>query len=332
MMIRKSDIDAVFTYDGTTDTYTVTSTLGETVLSGIEKVRLKDLTTVDIETLVEQPLPPQDPIGPEVTPPTAPPETQIFVVAGQSNAGRVWTANSLEDVIEQNNLDAKVVHSLRGATSIAPKDNQLDWYPFDDGREDTGELTRTLLSDIDAIMAENPGATLAGILWVQGESDVSYANQYQANLTGLHSLLVERYGTEFNFTVSQLSENMEWYTATSGQLALSQAQADFVAATPGTSLLDPDDAIARLGHTPQETVADAIHFNYDGLSITFEKPGANGTLVQETYIDTGTTDPVPLPDPTPTTDPDPNAVVDAGTGTLLAQTLNNSRLTEKPLR
>jgi len=177
----------------------------------------------------------------------------------------------------------------------------LDWYPFEDGRDDTGELTRTLLNDIDTVLAESPETELAGILWVQGESDVRYADQYQTNLTGLHTLLVDRYGTDFNFTVSQLSENMAWYSGNARQLELSQAQADFVATTPGTTLLDPDEAIALLGHTPQEAVSDAIHFNnlgadaigysfltqfYDGLFTTYEKEGLDGTLVQETYVDT----------------------------------------------
>ena len=32
----------------------------------------------------------------------------------------------------------------------------------------------------------------------------------------------------------------------------------------GTTLLDPDDAIADFGLSPQEAVADAIHFNNAG--------------------------------------------------------------------
>ena len=147
---------------------------------------------------------------------------------------------------------------------MAPKDDKVDWYPFEDGRDDTGELTQDLLTSIEQKLANNPDMELAGVLWVQGESDTGYADQYQANLTELHRLLTESFGDDFVFTVSQLSENMDWFQGYSGQLAIQEAQEAFVDATDGTTLLDPDDAIAAYGLSPEEAVADAIHFNDDG--------------------------------------------------------------------
>ena len=199
--------------------------------------------------------------------------TDIFVVAGQSNAVGIKDHNSLQEIIAANGLDAEVVTVARGGTSMFVRTNTWDWYPYEDTDPLTGELTDELFTTIAAKLAEDPANRLAGILWVQGEADASYdpSQQYQAYLTEFHRRLVESFGSEFNFTVSQLSENMEWYTGRLGQVFLTNAQADFVSASTGNvTLLDPDDAIADVGLTPAQAVSDYIHFgNYGADAIGY---------------------------------------------------------------
>ena len=200
--------------------------------------------------------------------------TDIFVVAGQSNAVGIKDHNSLQEIIAANGLDAEVVTVARGGTSMFVRTNTWDWYPYEDTDPLTGELTDELFTTIAAKLAEDPANRLAGILWVQGEADASYtpSMQYQAYLTEFHRRLVESFGSEFNFTVSQLSENMAWYTDRLGQVNVTNAQAAFVAASSGNvTLLDPDDAIAAVGLQPSQAVSDDIHFgNYGADAIGYE--------------------------------------------------------------
>ncbi len=199
--------------------------------------------------------------------------TDIYVVAGQSNAVGIKDHNSLQEIIAANGLDAEVVTVARGGTSMFVRTNTFDWYPYADTDPQTGELTDELFATITAKLAEDPTNRLAGILWVQGEADASFhpSQQYQTYLTEFHSRLVASFGSEFNFTVSQLSENMAWYTGRLGQVFLTNAQADFVSASTGNvTLLDPDDAIADVGLTPAQAVSDDIHFgNYGADAIGY---------------------------------------------------------------
>lgn len=97
---------------------------------------------------------------------------------------------------------------------------------------------------------------IAGIIWVQGESDqADYAN-YAANLTAFIGDVRATYGASIPFYLSALSDNRAANSG-AGFDGVRAAQAQVDASVTGTYLINTDAAAFAIG-------ADGIHFNADG--------------------------------------------------------------------
>lgn len=211
--------------------------------------------------------------------------TPLYIVAGQSNAERIDRYDSLIELLNENSTNAQYASFVVGGTSLAPSDGGFDdWYPFDDGDPRTGELLEGLVDTIEAALDADPDVYLAGILWVQGEADAKSgrSSEYEVRLQGLYDRLTEEFGSEFNFTVSTLSENMTFYRGYDEQLVVSQAQQSFAETNENVSLIDPDMAIALARLLPSDGAEDRIHFSEagaDAVAALFLAQFDNGTFV-----------------------------------------------------
>ena len=97
---------------------------------------------------------------------------------------------------------------------------------------------------------------IAGVIWVQGESDqADYAN-YAANLTTFIGDVRATYGAGIPFYLSALSDNRAANSG-AGFDGLRAAQAQVDASVTGTYLINTDDAAYAIG-------SDGIHFNAAG--------------------------------------------------------------------
>lgn len=104
----------------------------------------------------------------------------------------VTFAKSLTEATDRAVL---LVPCARGDTSFHPKNG----YTWDiDDTKTRRNLYREAVRSIDAALAQNPGSTVAVVLWHQGESDVPLtpAPVYQRKLDALFDDLRVRYGAE----------------------------------------------------------------------------------------------------------------------------------------
>ena len=118
----------------------------------------------------------------------------------------------------------------------------------------------TINDGIAAIEAANPNetVTLAGMIWVQGESDAdttANANAYEANLANFISDIRLTYGSDLDFAVAQLSTSQ---TALNSQLlaTIRSGQANVAANDPNTLLINSDEFYEGQG--------DGLHYNANG--------------------------------------------------------------------
>ena len=196
--------------------------------------------------------------------------TPLYIVAGQSNASRLRANNSLEAYIDANSISAQVLNISIGGTSITQDYTKEDWYPFDDGDPETGELTQQLLLESAETLANDPELHLAGILWVQGERN-TYSDgrpeEYEAHLSQLHDVFRSSLGDTFVFTVAQLSENMERHAGKASATTVMEAQANFASRHDNVNLLDPDIAMALSGIQPRDGADDDVHYSRAGSDV-----------------------------------------------------------------
>jgi len=118
----------------------------------------------------------------------------------------------------------------------------------------------TVNDGIAAIQAANPSetVTIAGMIWVQGESDadtLANANAYEVNLTNFISDIRLTYGSDLDFAIAQLSTSQ---TALNSQLlaTIRNGQANVAANDPNTLLIDSDEFYEGQG--------DGLHYNANG--------------------------------------------------------------------
>jgi len=118
----------------------------------------------------------------------------------------------------------------------------------------------TVNDGIAAIQAANPGetVTIAGMIWVQGESDAdttANANAYEANLVNFINDIRLTYGADLDFAIAQLSTSQ---TALNSQLlaTIRSGQANVAANDPNTLAIDSDAFYEGQG--------DGLHYNANG--------------------------------------------------------------------
>ena len=157
----------------------------------------------------------------------------------------------------------------------------------------------TVNDGIAAIQAANPGetVTIAGMIWVQGESDAdtfANANAYEANLANFISDIRLTYGSDLDFAVAQLSTSQ---TGLNSQLlsTIRSGQANVAANDPNTLVIDSDAFYEGQG--------DGLHYNFNGqvalgnaLAVAFQAvaeppapPVQEITVVNSASIAFGTT-------------------------------------------
>lgn len=233
----------------------------------------------------------------------------IFVVAGQSNASRVRHKAQLEKYLKENGIDAKIVYHTPGGTSLAASggsggtDN--DWYPFEDGRDDTGENVDILFDAIDKTLEREEGSYVAGVLWVQGEADgarSSRSSEYFTNLQKLYQLFTENYGEEVNFTVAQLEEKFPYFSEKSWaepfKKQVQDAQAKLARDYENVTLIDPGDLAKEAGlnwdlyrkSNPLGAREDGIHYSPPlaklvGKAFMDQFFGDNAAPIKRSYLD-----------------------------------------------
>ncbi|MEM7597121.1 MAG: sialate O-acetylesterase [Pseudomonadota bacterium] len=164
----------------------------------------------------------------------------LYVVAGQSNAVRLERYESVEEAIIERDSDAKVIHVSQGGTSLSPRQNRNDWYPFEDNDPNTGELYVELVSAIGAELATGE-YHLAGILWLQDGADANErdAPNYETNLQGLVDGLRGEFGDDFTFTIVETSEVTPGYQEALESGDFSDARFEF-----GETISDAQNAVA----------------------------------------------------------------------------------------
>lgn len=118
----------------------------------------------------------------------------------------------------------------------------------------------TVTAGLAAFDADNAlsgySTRIAGIIWVQGESDQGDYTRYAANLTTFITDIRANYGADLPFYFSALSDNREANTGT-GFDGLRAAQAQVASSVTGAYLINTDDAAYVIG-------SDGIHFTASG--------------------------------------------------------------------
>ena len=199
----------------------------------------------------------------------------LYVVAGQSNAVRIFSTGAFQDALDARGTDEIGIVSAENGQSLYPSQIYNDFYPFDDNDANTGELYRDLIDDINAELNANSEVYLAGIFWLQGEEDANssvYGPDYYTNLHELYSNLVDIFGGGFDFVISALSS----YAAAAGWEPawdiVRTAQEDLAAEYENVHLIDPDEMIDGEGYTTNQVFDDDVHYEdlaYDWLAQSF---------------------------------------------------------------
>lgn len=202
--------------------------------------------------------------------------TPVYVIAGQSNARRFDSTGIFSGAVADRGIVGNVLRITEGGTTLEPRTNRNDWYPFDDGDPATGELVETLLGAIRTSLAASPDNYLAGFIWMQGESDANskfYSDDYQQKLQGLYDVVSAEFGKDFPFVVVHLSDfapgiknaNVgDWET-------VSMAQAAFAASNSNTVLLDADGIANANGISIGNMFRDNFHFQDSVYSLLTER-------------------------------------------------------------
>jgi VCBS repeat-containing protein len=221
----------------------------------------------------------------------------LYVVAGQSNAVRIFSTGAFQQVLDDRAAGEIGIVSAENGQSLYPSQIFNDYYPFNDGDANTGELYRDLVDDINAELNANSQVYLAGIFWLQGEEDASssaYGPDYSVNLHELFHNLVDLFGGGFDFVISALSNyaaaagsEPAWNTVRAAQEALANEYGH-------VHLIDPDHLIDVDGYTAGQVFDGDVHYKdlaYDWLAERFFSLfPVGGNTPPEAMADAFTTD------------------------------------------
>lgn len=199
--------------------------------------------------------------------------TPIYVVSGQSNATRLGDAGSLQTVLDERGIEGEVIVSAEPGRSLGADVNANDFFPFEDGNDNTGELFRDLLQNVRDALTSNSDSYVKSFLWLQGESDATFGRltpDYRENLREFVTRLREEFGEDFNFTIVQLADNIPAAGPRGSRWdAVQQAQQDVADEFDFVTIISPDqvleDAGLSFGGPGPSGLADGIHYNRDGF-------------------------------------------------------------------
>jgi len=109
---------------------------------------------------------------------------------------------------------------------------------------------------LEALQAANPGAkfVVAGMIWMQGESDVGahdgdQSGNYQKNLTAFIRDIRLTYGANLPFVIGELSANQTGVGPTEQRETVRTAQKAVAASLPNTALVETDKFELKPDHT-----------------------------------------------------------------------------------
>lgn len=205
-------------------------------------------------------------------------KTPIYVIAGQSNANNSAMIAAVEARVKAEG-GVLVYHAVNG-TSLSPYldvHGNGDWSPGTKPNE--GELLDELSAKISR--AEAGGrAELAGMIWIQGETDgrsSSASRSYGDRLIKLHDTMVARFG-DHQMVVSALSDDISTYRGDSADIQASWDKVregqERAAAERGSIMLFQPDELARIKgyETADMFRSDLRHYKTDfsidlGLSL-----------------------------------------------------------------
>lgn len=194
----------------------------------------------------------------------------LYVYAGQSNAAGSWARGVPQDVLKELGQDGVVIVAAKGGTNFQPSHCKEDWYPFNDGDPNTGELFERMLNKIDTALAENADLYLAGVFWIQGEGDshpYTPRDSYESGLQLIFDTLQSNYGKKFPFVIQQLSENAGFIVTrpqnVEGWRQVMDIQSNLALSNQQIKLLDPDVVALAAGIDPKSMFYDGLHFKDD---------------------------------------------------------------------
>ena len=144
-----------------------------------------------------------------------------------------------------------LVNYAVGATSLA-----VDWDPHGQNNWHDAFVDRVGAA-LANLSTQNISYDLEGMLWMQGEEDSIYTNQanaYQANLTTFIGDMRSRYGSDLEFAIGRIHDDMPWHSAGNVDVVRS-AQTSVAAADPLTHWINTDDL---------SLTSDDVHFSSDG--------------------------------------------------------------------
>lgn len=197
----------------------------------------------------------------------------IYIIAGQSNAAGFYQREMFAQALLDNGVPGVVLGSYAGGRTFYPSQTLPDYYPFDDGDPNTGELYDQLFVDIRQALGTIQGSYLAGIVWIHGESDSTpaAATGYQASLQRFYDGLTAEFGDTFKLLVSGLSTYIDGATVRSPYWNMVRnAQIAVAAANENVLFIDTDLFTEDRGLSNAELFYDAYHFTDDGLKLIAE--------------------------------------------------------------
>lgn len=186
----------------------------------------------------------------------------VYVIAGQSNA--TAAAARIAAQIQARDPGSIVVTVSAGGAPLTWGRTGLDWFQ-------PGDLRDRLLSEVEAVMRANPGASLRSMIWVQGEADTygfaragTYAAQFNAMLAQLDQRLAAALpgrDVDFDVVMLQLSARAPvvpdrpfWGTVINEQQRLDAASDRIVT-------INPDTVAQAAGIAPGAMFRDSLHYS-----------------------------------------------------------------------
>lgn len=216
------------------------------------------------------------------------PKTPLYYLAGQSNAVALDHNYGLDgfNLRVLNKLSNAVVESTTvGATSVFPVSDFQDWYPFEDQDPLTGELFDAMLADITNVLSTN-NSYLAGVLWVQGESDAVWGRDqtYKANMEQFISRLNDNFGVDYDFTMVTLSDQYSNYDSVSGWRNVRDIQLGMVDDFQNVKLIDPYEAfLNKAGYQNHDFYYDPVHYTAFAREAIMDAYLKDISMVSNTY-------------------------------------------------
>jgi hypothetical protein len=193
------------------------------------------------------------------------PKVPLYFLAGQSNAWYM-SHNFGEDSFHARVTDKfeSVITDFTavGSTSIFKDSEELDWYPYEDYDNSSGELFEQMISKITNHI-ENNNAYLAGVFWIQGEADAGNPADYGDYLYKLISTLNNNFGEDYNFSLALLSDQASRNETVVGWSELRNIQINMKNSFRNVDIIDPYEAFLDKNDDQNLSfyLADGLHYS-----------------------------------------------------------------------